>query len=166
MANRTPAVDRVLAKCAESGEPFNGSPCWVYTAYINKDGYGQAKYGSRAEGNEVMRHTHRITYEALIAEIPKGLELDHLCRNRACCNPWHLEPVSHAVNVRRGDGGKCHAAKTHCPSGHAYDDENTYVNPTTKRRSCRTCQRAASRQWQAERRRRMSKNSTDNTLEF
>jgi len=73
-----------------------------------------------------------------------------LCRNRACCNPAHLEPVTRAENVRRGMGGANWAAKTHCPQGHPYDDENTYVNPRGSR-NCRTCATESAKRYRARR---------------
>lgn len=70
--------------------------CWIWTGAQHAAGYGKGLFGGRYES------THRYAYETLRVEIPEGLHLDHLCRVRACCNPWHLEPVTHAENVRRG----------------------------------------------------------------
>lgn len=86
---------------------------------------------------------HRAVYEALVGPIPPELELDHLCRNPACVNPAHLEPVTRKENVRRGYWGK-----NHCKHGHVYDDENTrwYTFKNGKKvRFCRTCERQRSR---------------------
>ena len=77
----------------------------------------------------------------VVGPIPDGCELDHLCRNRACCNPDHLEPVTHLENVRRGLKG---LSVTHCPVGHPYYDENTYVNSTgrlTPNKLCKACRK-------------------------
>lgn len=65
--------------------------CWNYDGRLDRDGYGRAAKGL----------VHRLSYEALVGPIPEGLELDHLCQNRACYNPAHLEPVAHAENMRR-----------------------------------------------------------------
>jgi hypothetical protein len=118
--------------------------CWEWTAYRNPNGYGQFSVGGRSGG---MRLAHRVAYELLVAPIPPGLVLDHLCRNPACVNPQHLEPVSQTENVRRGVGGDVagarSSAKTHCPQGHPYDAENTYRTPKGSR-DCRRCRSAAS----------------------
>lgn len=79
---------------------------------------------------------HRWSYEFHVGPIPEGLDLDHLCRNRGCVNPDHLEPVTREENIRRA-----FATVTHCPSGHPYSDENTYVRPGTVHRKCRACAR-------------------------
>lgn len=92
---------------------------------------------------------HRFTYEALIGPIPKGLEPDHLCRNTWCCNPRHLELVTHAENVRRGEAGGDvgNRAKTQCPLGHPYDEGNTYRRPDRPGRNCNVCKKEAYWRW-------------------
>jgi hypothetical protein len=69
--------------------------CWRWTATLDRVGYGNIQVRRRT-----MR-AHRASYEAHVGPIPKGLELDHLCRNKACVNPSHLEPVTHSENLRR-----------------------------------------------------------------
>lgn len=88
-------------------------------------------------------YVHRVAWETLRGPIPDGMQLDHLCRQRACWNPDHLEPVSPRENVLRGVGiTAMNAKKTHCPQGHPYDDANTGITSTGKRR-CRACGREA-----------------------
>lgn len=116
--------------------------CWEWSAGRSKDGYGLVWW----EGK--MHLVHRILYEGLVGPIPDGLELDHLCRNHACANPDHLQPVTHQVNCARGEvglsTGRRNRAKTHCPKGHEYIGENLYINPAGQRQ-CRTCMRERDR---------------------
>lgn len=90
-----------------------------------------------------MITAHRFAYSAFVEVIPSDMVVDHLCRNHACVNPDHLEPVSQRTNLMRGESPSAIAAvATHCPQGHPYDATNTYVNPTSGHRSCKDCRRA------------------------
>jgi hypothetical protein len=112
------------------------SGCWEWTGAITRLGYGNAYVGGRT------MLAHRAVYEALVGPVPNGLTLDHLCRNRGCVNPAHLEPVTHRENVLRGEGFAArHARKTHCPRGHPYDEKNTEWYRGG--RYCRACRTAA-----------------------
>ena len=109
--------------------------CWLWTASVDHAGYGQFGVHPRKVG------AHRYAYQALVGPIPEGLELDHLCRVRRCVNPAHLEPVTHAVNMQRGDSFSSRKARqTHCIHGHEFTPENTR---RTKRgtRECKACKR-------------------------
>lgn len=118
------------------------APCWHWTGSINRGGYGRISV--KLDGG-IWRpqSAHRVAYQIFIAPIPVGLELDHLCRVRNCCNPWHLDPVTKTVNVRRGlahvTSGQWLRDRTHCPKGHPYDDANTAIR--NGRRHCRACDR-------------------------
>lgn len=101
-------------------------------------------YGLLGRGKD--RYAHRVAYREAYGEIPDGLELDHLCRNRRCVNPEHLEAVTHHVNLLRGNTIPArNARKTHCPNGHAYDETNTYVSAARGYRQCRACGAALQR---------------------
>lgn len=117
--------------------------CWEWIAGIGKDGYGRFRL------NERINLAHRLSYEHFKGKIPKGLDLDHLCRNRKCINPEHLEAVTRKINIRRGLTGQhnnhANKLKTHCLRGHEYDEENTYIY-SDGRRQCRKCVRIRVRQ--------------------
>jgi hypothetical protein len=116
------------------------SACWVSTVTPNRDGYTQTTFRGRSW------ITHRLAYTVFIGPIPDGLQLDHLCRVRACCNPEHLEPVTNKVNNHRGESLNAQSArKTHCDHGHEYTEANTYRSQTTGYRNCRECRRNQSR---------------------
>lgn len=119
------------------------SGCWEWTANKGRDGYGHTTVNSR------MCVAHRAVYEILIGPIPAGLTLDHLCRNTSCVNPEHLEPVTIRENVLRSEihFASINVKKTHCPQGHPYTKENTYI--WHRRRKCRICQNATSRKYRA-----------------
>jgi hypothetical protein len=107
--------------------------CWVWTAATDSGGYGRF---NTSRPTRKMKRAHRIAYELMAGPIPDGLQIDHLCRNRGCVNPAHLEPVTQTVNQRRGVS----ATKAACKHGHAYTPENTKWKVGGKGlKSCRAC---------------------------
>ena len=133
--------ERFWTKVNKSGE------CWLWTAGLYHDGYGKFWDGKR------HCRAHRFAYELLVAPIPDGLQLDHLCRVRHCVNPAHLEAVDCRTNLLRGTGlTATKAAQTHCVHGHPFDEVNTYIKPNGAR-GCRICR---NRHAEASRRRRVA----------
>lgn len=127
--------DRLLDKSRINHEHhFNDMPCWDWIGAATKKGYGiTSRNGKRIQAT-------RAAYELWRGPVAEGLELDHLCRRPCCINPWHLEPVTRRENLMRSTSfAAVHAAKTHCPQGHPYSEENTYVRKGM--RHCRTCHR-------------------------
>lgn len=151
---RTPVVQRIWAKVEQ-----NGNGCWVFTGPLMRNGYGRISV-TRGPYQQHDDSAHAAMYREVFGAIPDGMELDHVChtrdescaggwtcQHRACCNPWHLEPVTTRENLLRGNGwsGR-NARKTHCSQGHEFTPENTYSFSAPSRgvvrgRSCRTCHR-------------------------
>lgn len=121
------------------------TPCRLWTGLKFKNGYGQTK----SEGKTV--YVHILIYTREVGPVPKGKELDHLCPNRHCAEPTHLEPVTHLVNVQRGRAGQLQLSRTHCPRGHPYDESNTHrylrSGRTSPERICKECRRKYNREY-------------------
>lgn len=109
---------------------FDGpNGCWLWTAYLDRDGYGL--FSSKT----LKGRAARMAYLLLVGDISPDLVVDHLCRNRPCVNPYHLEPVTSKVNSRRSEKGE----RTHCMrGGHPLSGANLYMNPRGLR-VCRRC---------------------------
>ena len=125
--------------------------CWLWTAGTGGYGYGSFNPDGRRDGPRRNVAAHLYAYRLLVGEVPEGLELDHLCRNKRCVNPAHLEPVTHRENVLRGTGPTAeNAKKTTCVRGHDLTDPaNVYPGSNRK---CVTCAREfARRQYEASR---------------
>lgn len=114
------------------------SGCVEWTGFLDRDGYGQFRPGGRTSSKV---RSHRWAFEYFVGPIPDGLVLDHLCRNRACVSPAHLEVVTSQENWLRGDGpARINAGKTHCINNHPLSGDNLYVARDGKR-ACKTCRK-------------------------
>lgn len=108
------------------------SNCWNWNRYVGVNGYGRVDTGQR------RYQAHRFMYTRLIGMITPGFTLDHLCRNKKCVNPYHMEPVTSRVNTLRGTATSAvNARKTECIKGHKFKGKNLVI--TELQRVCRTC---------------------------
>lgn len=128
------------------GKIIRSDGCWTWSgSHFTKTGYTVFNMPMR---DGVWRPTvgHRVSYQIFKGPIPDGLVLDHLCRNRGCINPDHLEAVHQRTNALRGESPAAHQAKqTHCLRGHEFTPGNTYIKPGTNKRECRECMRERDR---------------------
>lgn len=135
------SLARFMAKVDLRGE------CWLWSGATAK-GYARFYHSGKP------RQGHRVSYEHFVGPIPEGLDIDHLCRVRSCVNPAHLEPVTRRENLRRGEtiiSGHVppyrRSLPAACPSGHPYDDKNTYIDAKGYHH-CRACRRRRHAEWQ------------------
>ena len=121
-------------------QTFYAGDCIVWIGTTTRGGYGQFRYDNK----RVL--AHRFSYERHIGKIPIGLQIDHLCRTRACVNPAHMEPVTCRENILRGSSIQAmNARKTHCSQGHPFDAANTGF--VSGRRVCLSCNRTRALAW-------------------
>ena len=137
--------DRLEAKVDRSAGP---DACHPFRGFIDRAGYGRLRRGGR---EEPVDYAHRIAYELAVGPIPEGLVLDHRCRRRECCNPRHLEPVTNAANIGRGEAptivlnraGKCQ--RGHDASEASRRSSGPRAGQVAYCRACRREDRAAAR---------------------
>lgn len=146
---KTLPSERFWAKVDQNGPVPTGrehlGPCWLWTGTVVRAGYGTFRMGSRLDGSRKNVRAHRFIFDLVGKSIPEDLVIDHLCRNRRCVNPDHLEPVSTAVNIKRGNAGRpkidVHGSRRwECPNGHPANEANTYTR-SNGYRYCRVCAR-------------------------
>jgi hypothetical protein len=138
--HRAPATERFWKFVDKDGPVPEGradlGPCWLWTGHHSTRGYGYF-WGN---GKEII--AARFAYESEYGKVPEGLELDHLCKTPPCIRPSHLEPVTHKVNVLRGEGvSAMFARRTHCARGHDLTIEGAFYYARTKNGFSRRCKR-------------------------
>ena len=109
--------------------------CWEWTAHVDAtSGYG------RFDTNRTREWAHRASYQLNVGPIPRGMQIDHLCRNRRCVNPAHLEAVTQRTNILRSNAPNAIVVRTNrCVRDHELTPENTYLRPDGAGRQCREC---------------------------
>lgn len=113
---------------------IDNNGCWNFTGCLNKKEYGRFFLYNK------VRLSHTASYILFKGEIIKGNTIDHLCRNRKCVNPDHLESVKHKINLLRGNSiTTLQSKQTHCKNGHLFNEKNTIIQHEGKGRRCRIC---------------------------
>ena len=154
--NRIPVnrkiLQQIFSKIKISTELFyNNSPCWEWTAYRDKDGYGKLRDGKN------QRPAHRLIFSYFVEQIPSHLHCDHLCQVKHCVNPCHMEPVTPKINIyRSANAASLNVQKTHCLRGHPFNETNTRLSPDKRHRICRKCEYEKTKRLRQHKRQKLS----------
>lgn len=116
---------------------WQSNGCWKWTGFLRPDGYGHIRV--KKDGEWTWEQAHRVSFRLIKGEIPKGMQLDHLCRNPWCCHPYHLEIVTPKENVKRSRK----PLSPTCGKGHVFDASNTYIRRDKGTRMCMKCHNLA-----------------------
>jgi hypothetical protein len=136
LGHRQPISER-LEKYTDKIDHPQG--CWIWSGTINRGGYGNCYVNK--DGYRTTMQASRAWFEHVNGPIPPGLELDHLCRNRVCVNPSHLEPVTGRENTLRSEALTAkYARATHCKNGHPFTGDNLKIRSSSlNHRRCAKC---------------------------
>lgn len=136
---RKPIASEIRFEKFIAYEPNTG--CWLWLGARSGGNNGKNEYGIFDS-----EYAHRFSYKLYKGNIPEKFQIDHLCKNKLCVNPDHLEAVTHKVNtLRAGSVSAINSRKTHCHKGHIFDEKNTwleYKNGKKIARHCRKCHAA------------------------
>jgi len=144
MRKRVEVIERLLSKVDKTGD------CWNWTGSVSSSGYGQITgYIGNKKKNFI---THRLAYKHYLGKIPDGYTIDHLCQNRLCQNPDHLEAVTQRENTLRSlTVTAVNAQKTHCTNGHPYSGDNLLMDKKRNIRMCKACRKTVHLNWRLKR---------------
>lgn len=148
-----PAIERFMSKVKKDEKG-----CWNWTGTVKPGGYGV--FSIKKNNVQKTYNAHRWAYTYFIGEIPEGLTIDHLCRNRRCVNPKHLEPVTIRENLMRGRGySGVNNRKTHCPKGHPLVAIPKHIKSLTAKRYCPICYIQKPLEWNRSHKERKNENN-------
>ena len=139
-----PVRRQVLERFEDLYMPEPNSGCWLWLGAVDRGGYGKFKHGGR------VILPHRFSYNQFVGQIPRELEIEHICQQPCCVNPEHLRAVTHLENMARADcsTNNWNRKKTHCKRGHPFEGDNLILQrqPCGRiKRVCRICKRTKDR---------------------